>query len=79
MADAVSRASDTIVAVCKMKGLRDDDTVIPREYLLDFKGQQRAYVERVEAAQWFLREETLWAADCILPFDWADRVPGWTL
>lgn len=66
MADAVSRARDTMVAVCRMKGLGDDDTVIPREYLPDFKGQQRTYAERIEAAQWFLKEETRRAADCIL-------------
>ena len=62
MANAVSRARDTMVAVCRM-GF--EGTVIPREYLLDYKGEQRTYAEKIEAAQWYMQKECSRAADCI--------------
>ena len=62
MAGAISRTRDTMMAVCRMGG---DGSVIPREYLSDYEGQQGSYAEKMEAAQWFLRQECIRAADCI--------------
>jgi hypothetical protein len=47
MADAISRARDTMMAVCRMEG---DGSVIPREYLSDYKGTKNGTCAMISAS-----------------------------